>query len=78
MLNCYNNICSNDRLIRLKKSSRSLLTDYVLYFVISPRLILQMCAGISDVTLYFKILHHLSLFDAGELSLKQYLLDLAS
>ena len=34
--------------------------DYVTYFVISLRLILQMCAGISDVILYAKTLHHLN------------------
>ena len=30
--------------------SRSLQTESIIYFVISPRLILQMRAGLSDVT----------------------------
>ena len=44
----------------LINSSRSLQTDYVIYFVISSCLIFQMCVGIFDVTLYTKTLLHLN------------------
>ena len=42
----FDNVVTNDRLIKLNKSSRCLQAEFIIYFVISLRSILQMCVRI--------------------------------
>jgi len=42
----FDNVVTNDRLIKLNKSSRCLQAEFIIYFIISLRSILQMCVRI--------------------------------